>query len=69
MTVINRRRALTGSAAIAVGVPVLAACGSADSTAQNPGTATQGDGVLEIPSPGALALLGLAGLAGRRRRG
>jgi uncharacterized protein (TIGR03382 family) len=37
--------------------------------AQIPGTATQGDGVLEIPSPGALALLGLAGLAGRRRRG
>jgi Rieske Fe-S protein len=36
MTVINRRRALTGSAAIAVGVPVLAACGSADSTAVDP---------------------------------
>lgn len=30
MTAINRRRALTGSAAIAVGVPVLAACGSDD---------------------------------------
>jgi Rieske Fe-S protein len=33
MTAINRRRALTGSAAIAVGVPVLAACGSDTSTA------------------------------------
>ena len=27
MTAMNRRRALSGSAAIAVGVPVLAACG------------------------------------------
>ncbi|MCP3421412.1 Rieske (2Fe-2S) protein [Nocardioides pinisoli] len=37
MTAINRRRALTGSAAIAVGVPVLAACGSDDgSTATDP---------------------------------
>lgn len=35
MTAINRRRALTGSAAIAVGVPVLAACGS-DDTATDP---------------------------------
>ena len=33
------------------------------------GSAVQGDGELVIPSPGALALLGLAGLAGRRRRG
>jgi Rieske Fe-S protein len=33
MTAINRRRALTGSAAIAVGVPVLAACGSGDEPA------------------------------------
>ena len=52
MTVINRRRALTGSAAIAVGVPVLAACGSADSTAQNPGTATD-DTSTPSPSDGA----------------
>ncbi|MBC2935024.1 Rieske (2Fe-2S) protein [Nocardioides sp. zg-1228] len=37
MTALNRRRALTGSAAIAVGVPVLAACGSdGDSTATDP---------------------------------
>ncbi len=38
MTTINRRRALTGSAAIAVGVPVLAACGSDDTTAADPAT-------------------------------
>jgi len=36
MTAINRRRALAGSAAIAVGVPVLAACSSDDSTATDP---------------------------------
>ena len=35
MTAINRRRALTGSAAIAVGVPVLAACGSDSSNAED----------------------------------
>jgi Rieske Fe-S protein len=38
MTAINRRRALAGSAAIAVGVPVLAACGSDDPTATDPAT-------------------------------
>jgi Rieske Fe-S protein len=37
MTAIDRRRALTGSAALAVGVPVLAACGS-DETASDPAT-------------------------------
>src|SRR6476659_2014061 len=36
MTAINRRRALAGSAAIAVGVPVLAACGSDEPTATDP---------------------------------
>ena len=36
MTAMNRRRALTGSAAIAVGVPVLAACGSDEPTATDP---------------------------------
>jgi Rieske Fe-S protein len=40
MASINRRRALAGSAALAVGVPVLAACGSDDSTA-DPGTGTE----------------------------
>lgn len=37
MASINRRRALAGSAALAVGVPALAACGADDSTA-DPGT-------------------------------
>jgi Rieske Fe-S protein len=36
MTAINRRRALTGSAAIAVGVPVLAACSSDDASTADP---------------------------------
>lgn len=36
MTVIDRRRALAGSAAIAVGLPVLAACGSDDTVATDP---------------------------------
>ena len=40
MTAINRRRALTGSAAIAVGVPVLAACGSDDPSAADPATSS-----------------------------
>ena len=35
MTAINRRRALSGSAAMAVGVPVLAACGSDSSNAED----------------------------------
>ncbi|MCW2737848.1 Rieske (2Fe-2S) protein [Nocardioides sp.] len=40
MSAINRRRALTGSAAVALGVPVLAACGggSSGSTAVDPAT-------------------------------
>lgn len=38
MTAIDRRRALTGSAAIAVGVPVLAACGSDSSSAEDSGS-------------------------------
>ena len=34
-----------------------------------PGTAVQfGSGNFSLPAPGAMALLGLAGLAGRRRR-
>jgi len=36
MATIDRRRALTGSAAIAVGIPVLAACGEDDPTATDP---------------------------------
>lgn len=47
MTAINRRRALSGTAAIAVGVPVLAACGSDDdSTASDPATSEE-----TTPSP------------------
>lgn len=37
MAPMNRRRALAGSAALAVGVPVLAACGSGGSTATGSG--------------------------------
>jgi Rieske Fe-S protein len=36
MTAMNRRRALTGSADIVVGVPVLAACGSDDEPTADP---------------------------------
>lgn len=46
MTAINRRRALSGTAAIAVGVPVLAACGSDDSTATDPASSASDE-----PSP------------------
>lgn len=35
MTAINRRRALAGSAAVAVGVPLLAACGSDDTASDS----------------------------------
>jgi len=39
MTSINRRRALSGSAAVAVGVPLLAACGDdSEPTATDPGS-------------------------------
>jgi len=48
MTAINRRRALSGTAAIAVGVPVLAACGSDDSTASDPATSGSPE---STPSP------------------
>ncbi len=41
MTAINRRRALSGSAAVAVGVPLLAACGDdSGSTAADPSAST-----------------------------
>jgi len=42
MTAINRRRALSGTAAITVGVPVLAACGGSDTTATDPSTTPTG---------------------------
>lgn len=48
MSAINRRRALSGSAAVALGVPLLAACGDgSDATAVDPGTSSSTD----EPSP------------------
>ena len=52
MTAINRRRALTGTAAVAVGVPVLAACGGDDSTATDPGASGGEASPSEDPQPG-----------------
>jgi Rieske Fe-S protein len=50
MTAINRRRALSGSAAIALGLPVLAACGDdADPTAADTASSSSPDA--ETPSP------------------
>ena len=40
MTAINRRRALSGTAAITVGVPVLAACGGDETNAADPATSS-----------------------------
>ncbi len=41
MTSLNRRRALSGSAAVAIGVPLLAACGDdSGSTATDPGSSS-----------------------------
>lgn len=48
MTAINRRRALSGTAAITVGVPILAACGGEETTATDPPTSASPDG--ETPS-------------------
>lgn len=50
MTVMNRRRALTGSAAIAVGVPVLAACGSDDEPTADPSSSPSPSPSDESPS-------------------
>ena len=44
MASINRRRALAGSAALAVGAPVLAACGSDGSTAVDSGASGDSGG-------------------------
>ncbi len=50
MTAINRRRALSGSAAVALGLPVLAACGDdADPTAADTASSSSPDA--ETPSP------------------
>ena len=66
MTAINRRRALTGSAAIAVGVPVLAACGSDssdadDSTGSGDAGGTPGEelaAVADVPVGGCFVVSG-----------
>lgn len=51
MTAINRRRALTGTAAVAVGVPVLAACGDdSDATATDPSSSPSPDDETSSPS-------------------
>lgn len=51
MTAINRRRALSGSAAIALGVPVLAACGDdSDAKAVDPATSSSPDEEASSPS-------------------
>lgn len=47
MTALNRRRALTGTAAVAAGVPLLAACGGSDDDAT---TATDSSSPSESPS-------------------
>ena len=51
MTAINRRRALAGSAAVAVGVPLLTACGDdSTSTATDPATSGGSDDPAASPS-------------------
>ena len=40
MTAINRRRALSGSAAVAVGVPLLAACGDDSTSSADPSSSS-----------------------------
>jgi Rieske Fe-S protein len=51
MTAIDRRRALSGSAVLAVGVPLLAACGSdSGATATDPATSTGSGGTLASTS-------------------
>ncbi|QSR31486.1 (2Fe-2S)-binding protein [Nocardioides sp. S5] len=62
MTAINRRRALAGSAAVAVGVPLLAACGDdADTSATDPATSSSPDA--SSPSEDGAAAAGGAVLA------
>ena len=53
MTAINRRRALSGSAAVAVGLPLLAACGDdSGSTATDPGPTSGGGDPSSSEEPG-----------------
>lgn len=54
MTSLNRRRALSGSAAVAIGVPLLAACGDkSGSTATDPGSSSSPSDESSSPSEGA----------------
>ncbi len=55
MTAINRRRALTGSAAVAVGVPLLAACGDDADTSADPTTSSSPDASTSPSEDGAAA--------------
>lgn len=56
MTAINRRRALSGSAAVAVGVPLLVACGDdADTSASDPATSSSPDASSSPSEDGAAA--------------
>lgn len=64
MTAINRRRALSGSAAIALGVPLLAACGDdADPTAADTTTSSSPDDETSSPSDAETGSAGGAVLA------
>jgi Rieske Fe-S protein len=64
MTAINRRRALSGSAAVAVGVPLLAACGDdADTSATDPATSSDSPDASSSPSEDGGAAAGGAVLA------
>jgi nitrite reductase/ring-hydroxylating ferredoxin subunit len=64
MSAIDRRRALTGSAAVAVGAPLLAACGGSDATAgdsaTSPSSSSGGSGALadtaDVPVGGCLVV-------------
>lgn len=59
MTAINRRRALSGSAAVAVGVPLLVACGddadTSDTSASDPATSSSPDASSSPSEDGAAA--------------
>ena len=51
MSAINRRRALSGSAAVALGVPLLAACGDdSNATAVDPAASSEPDDTESSPS-------------------
>jgi Rieske Fe-S protein len=64
MSAINRRRALSGSAAVALGVPLLAACGDdSGATAADPATSSEPDDASASPSDDGAAAGGGEALA------